>query len=71
MDPLAKLFGSPTRLKLLRLFLFNDDLSFTAAEAATRTKTLRDSARKELTALTNMGLIRKKAGKGRCCVQCE
>lgn len=64
MDPLAKLFGSPTRLKLLRLFLFNDDLSFTAAEAAFRTKTAVAAARKELTAFTSMGLLRKKAGKG-------
>lgn len=64
MDPLAKLFGSPTRLKLLRLFLFNDDLSFTMAEAAFRTKTANDAARRELNALASMDVIRKKSGKG-------
>lgn len=64
MDPLAKLFGSPTRLKLLRLFLFNDDLSFTMAEAAFRAKTPNDVARKELNALAAMGILRKRSGKG-------
>lgn len=64
MDPLAKLFGSPTRLKLLRLFLFNDDLSFTMAEAAFRTKTPADTARKELSSLAAMGVVRKKSGRG-------
>lgn len=63
MDPLAKLFGSPTRLKLLRLFLFNDDLSFSASDAAFRTKTATDAARKELNALASLGLLRKKSGK--------
>lgn len=64
MDPLAKLFGSPTRLKLLRLFLFNDDLLFTAAEAASRTKAPRDSVRKELASLASVGIVRKKSGRG-------
>lgn len=64
MDPLAKLFGSPTRLKLLRLFVFNDDLALSMAEAAFRTKTPNDVARKELNALTSMDIIRKKSGKG-------
>lgn len=63
MDPLAKLFGSPTRLKLLRLFLFNDDLSFTAAEAAFRTKTASAAARKELAGLVSMGIVKKKSGR--------
>ena len=64
MDPLAKLFGSNARLKVLRLFLFNDDLSFTLADVVERTKTAKDPARKELSALTSMGLLKKKSGKG-------
>lgn len=64
MEPLARLFGSPARLKLLRLFMFNDDAAFTATDAAFRTKTAKDAARKELTALVTMGIIRKRAGKG-------
>ncbi len=63
MDPLAKLFGSPARLKLLRLFLFNDDMAFTAADTAFRTRTPKDAVRKELSVLVGSGIIRKKPGK--------
>ncbi len=63
MDSLAKLFGSPARVKLLRLFLFNEDLTFLATEAAFRARLTKDVARKELTALTKAGILRKKTGK--------
>lgn len=64
MDPLARLFGSFARLKLLRLFLFNEDLSFSLADVAFRTKTPRDATRRELTALLAADIIRKRVGKG-------
>lgn len=63
MDPLGKLFGSPARLKLLRLFLFNDDVPFSAADVAFRTKVSKDAVRKELSALVSIGVVRRKAGK--------
>lgn len=63
MDSLAKLFGSSARVKLLRLFLFNDDLAFLATEAGFRARLTKDVARKELTALTKAGILRKKTGK--------
>jgi hypothetical protein len=64
MDPLSRLFGSYVRLKLLRLFLFNDDLSFTLPDAAFRAKASKDSVRKELNVLVASGVVRKKTGKG-------
>ncbi len=64
MDPLAKLFGSPARVKLLRLFFFNDDTSFTMSDAAFRTKVLKDAAKKELSALVAAGVVRRRTGKG-------
>lgn len=64
MDPLAKLFGSPIRLKLLRLFLFNPETTFTAAEAAQRTKVSKPAARKEIVALVALHALRKKGGVG-------
>ncbi len=64
MDPLSRLFGSYVRLKLLRLFLFNDDLSFTLTDIAFRAKAPKDAVRKELTVLINAEVIRKRAGKG-------
>lgn len=65
MDPLGKLFGSYARVKVLRLFMFNDDLSFTLADVVERAKVNRDAARKELSALSSLGLLKKKAGKGK------
>jgi hypothetical protein len=65
MDPLSRLFGTPARLKLLRLFLFNDDMVLTATEAAFRSKTPKDATRKELNVLVASGLLKKKVGKER------
>lgn len=64
MDPLARLFGSNARLKLLRLFLFNGDQAYTSSEAAQRTKTPKDAARREISLLQSAGVIRKRSGKG-------
>ncbi len=63
MDSLSRLFGNPARLKLLRLFLFNDDMVFSAADIAFRTKTAKVLARKEVALLYAAGVIRKKTGK--------
>lgn len=64
MDPLARLFSSYARLKLLRLFLFNEDLSFSVLDLSFRTKTSKENVRKELTVLLAAELIKKKKGKG-------
>lgn len=63
MDSLAKLFGTPARLKLLRLFLFNDDTTFKATEVPFRTRTPKEAARKELTLLVSSGVVKKRSGK--------
>lgn len=60
MEPLAKLIGSPGRLKLLRLFLFNQDAAFTLAEAGERAKLTREVTRDECAILVASGVIRKK-----------
>ena len=60
MEPLAKLFGSPARLKTIRLFVFNQDSALTLAEVASRTKLSKEVARHELTELLSAGLLRKK-----------
>ncbi len=64
MDPFVKLFGSPYRLKLLRLFLFNDDTSHTAKEAAFRARTPLAATRKEMNLLFAIDILKKK-GTGR------
>ncbi len=60
MEPLAKLFGSPARLKTLRLFFFNKDTVFTATDIAQRTKLSKQVVRKALSDLLSAGLVRKK-----------
>jgi len=60
MESLAKLFGSPARLKTVRLFTFNRDSAFTLAEIALRAKLSKDVVRGELIELLASGLIRKK-----------
>ena len=62
-DPLIKLFGSHSRLKLLRLFLFNPSLTFSAAEAAARSRVEAGAARRELINLVSAGLLRRARGK--------
>jgi hypothetical protein len=62
MDPLSRLFSSAARLKLLRLFMFNDDAAFTSADAAFRAKLSKDAARKEISVLNAAGVIKKKSG---------
>lgn len=61
MDPLAKLFGSAARVKLLRLFFFNDEVSFSATSAASRAKVSLPVARKEIAALVGAGILKKRA----------
>jgi hypothetical protein len=56
MDPLA-------RLKLLRLFLFNDDLAFTPIDASFRINVPKDSVRKEIKVLMAASIIKKRTGK--------
>ena len=60
MEPLAKLIGSPGRLKLLRLFLFNQDTAFTMADVADRAKLTPAVARAECAILVSAGVVRKK-----------
>ena len=63
MERLAKLLGSPARLKTLRLFMFNRDTAYTLEEVAGRTKLSKDIARREVTELIASGLLRKKGAR--------
>lgn len=68
-EPLAKIFGSPARLKTLRLFLFNQDASFTHAEITERTKLSKEAVRRELSELYSAGFLRKKGTRASACYQ--
>jgi hypothetical protein len=60
MKALSKLFGSPARVKVIRLFVFNRDIAFSLGEVAQRTKLSNDAARRELIELIVSGLVHKK-----------
>lgn len=59
-DPLAILFGSQARVKLLRFFLFNPSQEFTFDDISRRAKLVRRTARTEINALERAEVIKKK-----------
>ena len=59
-DPLAILFGSTARVKLLRFFLFNPSKEFTFDEISRRARLVRRTARTEISALERAEVIKKK-----------
>ena len=60
MKILGKLFGSDSRVKILRLFLFNPDGVFENAEVASRARVYSSTARREIALLSRVGLIKRK-----------
>jgi hypothetical protein len=59
-DPLAILFGSPARVKLLRFFLFNPSQEFSFDDISRRAKLVRRTARTEMSALERAEVIKKR-----------
>lgn len=62
MDTLAKLFGGTARIKVLRLFIFNQDEIFDNAEISRKAKIYQEDARRETSLLISIGFIRRKSG---------
>ncbi len=60
METLTALFGSATKVKLLRLFLFNQGTPFLLSELAERTRTLPRLVKKELNPLIKTGVIKSR-----------
>lgn len=69
MNILPKLFGSIARLKMLRLFLFNKDHSYTTKEIIFRTKSTASNVRKEIAILISSCVIRRQ-GSGKAVKYC-
>lgn len=61
MDTLAQLFGSAARVKLMRLFLFNPEASFSLGETARKVNEESNEVRKEISQLTAAGLVKKRS----------
>ncbi len=60
MDTLTALFGNQAKIKLLRLFLFNESTAFVLKEVSERTKCTSATVRKELAVLIKADIVRKR-----------
>ena len=60
IEKLGKLFGSPARVKIMRLFLFNPETTYDVDDVASRCKVAKPQARRELSALLHAGFLKKK-----------
>ncbi len=59
METLAKLFGGQARVKIMRLFLLNDN-AFEMEEIISRSRVMKANVRREINALLAMGFIKAK-----------
>src|SRR4051812_37991235 len=62
-DTLAKLFGSVTRVRLLRLFLFNPQKPFSLKDAAAQSRMPEKEVNHELSLFVSINLIHKSTRK--------
>lgn len=60
MEILGKILGTPSRVKMMRLFISNRGKVFTTKEVVKRSRINQDSARKELHLLSSVSFIKKK-----------
>ncbi|MFH1910329.1 MAG: hypothetical protein ABIJ72_04065 [bacterium] len=63
-DILAKLFGSASRVKIIRLFLLNPNEILARKDISTRAKVSSRYLTKEINVLINIGFLKKKTNKG-------
>lgn len=60
MELLGKIFGSTHRVKIMRLFLFNQGYAFDADEIIRRARVKKADLRKEISLLSKIGFLKKK-----------
>lgn len=61
MEMLGKIFGSQTKVRIIRLFLFNPEKVFDTKEVAKRSQASVGSTIREMRSLVSAGLVRKKS----------
>lgn len=64
MKSVAHIFGSETKVKIMRLFIFNPNEPFTSSVIAKKVQESPAKVRHELSVLQKSGLIRKRPSKG-------
>jgi hypothetical protein len=60
METLAKLFGGQARVRIMRLFLLNNNSNFEIEEIVSRSRVTKTNVRKEINALSTMNFIKQK-----------
>lgn len=60
METLAKLFGGQARVRIMRLFLLNNENNFEIEEIVSRSRVTKANVRKEINALSTMNFIKQK-----------
>lgn len=60
MEILAQLFGGAARVKVMRLFLFNEGKFFSPEDVASKTRLTKTTVQKELRALDKIGMVNKR-----------
>ncbi len=60
MDTLTAIFGSDVKVKIMRLFLFNDSTTFLVREIIERTKSAQDQVKRELNILEKASILKSR-----------
>lgn len=60
MEILAKLFGGQARVRIMRLFLLNNDTNFEIEDIVSRSRVTKSNVRKEINVLFSMGFVKNK-----------
>lgn len=59
-NSIAHVFGSDTKVKIMRLFIFNPNINFSSTEVIKRVKAGQSVVKKEINVLIKAGLIKKR-----------
>jgi hypothetical protein len=62
METLGKIFGSPARVKIMRLFFLNRTTGFKVKEIAKRSRVSSDLVRREIKLLSSVSFIKSRGG---------
>lgn len=60
MDILSKIFGGEIKMKIIKLFIFNQDKIFSIKDISKRVQAESSKVRKEVSLMEKMGLLRKR-----------
>lgn len=63
METLSKIFGNETKVKIMKLFLFNQEKIFSIKDISTRVKSQISKVRREMSLIEKMGLVKRRTMK--------